>query len=231
MGRLTKNDLAQMNEAYFESLDNERLVKVASNLLNLGINLIERLEQNYSNSSKPPSSDNPFDKATNKDTSKEKPSKKEEGNTKSVSEEEKIELPQVKEESKGTPGRQVGSKGFGRTLILECDEIVPHYPSNCNACDVELSQTRASVYTGYYTYELEIRELEIRVVCNLHHYYAIVCDCGHETRAVPGTGYVSYVEGRKKELKLTEAVMVGPLLTTFISALSVRYRMSRVKIK
>ncbi|MCI4625765.1 MAG: transposase, partial [Candidatus Magnetoovum sp. WYHC-5] len=43
MGRLTKEDLAQMNEAYFESLDHERLVKVASNLLNLGINLIERL--------------------------------------------------------------------------------------------------------------------------------------------------------------------------------------------
>ncbi len=39
------------------------------------------------------------------------------------------------------------------------------------------------------------------------------------------------MEGRKKDLKLTEYVMVGPMSATFIAALAVRYRMSRAKIK
>ena len=54
MVRLTKEDLTQMNEAYFESLDHAKLVKVASNLFDLGINLMEQLKQNSCNSSKPP---------------------------------------------------------------------------------------------------------------------------------------------------------------------------------
>jgi transposase len=84
---------------------------------------------------------------------------------------------------------------------------------------------------GYYVYELEKTASGIRISCMLHHYYASVCDCGHETKAQPGEGYISHVEGRKKDLKLSEYTMVGPMLATFIAALSVRFRMSRVKIK
>lgn len=42
---------------------------------------------------------------------------------------------------------------------------------------------------------------------------------------------VSVVEGRSKNLQLTEYVLVGTLLATFIASLSVRYRMSRTKIQ
>ena len=86
-------------------------------------------------------------------------------------------------------------------------------------------------YMGFYVYELEKTESGIRIFCTLHHYYGVVCDCGHETKSQPGEGYVSHVEGRKKDLKLTEYTMVGPMLSTFLAALSVRGRMSRVKIK
>ncbi len=48
---------------------------------------------------------------------------------------------------------------------------------------------------------------------------------------MPGVGYVSVVEGRKKDLRLTEYGLVGPMLATFIASLAVRYRMSRPKIK
>ncbi len=44
-------------------------------------------------------------------------------------------------------------------------------------------------------------------------------------------GYVSVVEGRSQDLRLTEYVLVGPILATFIASLSVRYRMSRTKIQ
>ena len=68
MEKLTKDDLAQMNQAYFEKLGHKTLVEVACKLLNLSVHLIERLEQNSKNSSKPPSSNNPYDKKSNKDS-------------------------------------------------------------------------------------------------------------------------------------------------------------------
>jgi IS1 family transposase len=49
--------------------------------------------------------------------------------------------------------------------------------------------------------------------------------------AKPGTGAGSVVEGRKRDLVLTERCLVGPLLATFIAALALRYRLSRTKIK
>jgi IS1 family transposase len=50
------------------------------------------------------------------------------------------------------------------------------------------------------------------------------------TKAQPGQGYVSCVPGRKKDLQLSEYVLVGPLLATFIASLANWDRMSRAKI-
>ncbi len=79
--------------------------------------------------------------------------------------------------------------------------------------------------------ELEQGESGFRIICQLHHYYRATCSCGHCTEEKPGTGYVSVVEGRSRDLKLTEYVLVGPMLSTFIASLGVRYRMSRSKIQ
>lgn len=57
MNRLSKEDLAQMNRDYFQSLDKQTLVEVAGNLHKLAVEQLEKLEQNSSNSSLPPSSD------------------------------------------------------------------------------------------------------------------------------------------------------------------------------
>jgi hypothetical protein len=46
MNRLSKEDLAQMNRDYFQSLDKEKLVEVAGNLHALAVEQIEKLEQN-----------------------------------------------------------------------------------------------------------------------------------------------------------------------------------------
>ena len=64
MARLNKDDLAQMNKHYFQSLEKERLVEVAANLHQLAVEQWERLEQNSRNSSRPPSSDNPYQTET-----------------------------------------------------------------------------------------------------------------------------------------------------------------------
>ena len=60
MEKLTKDDLAQMNRVYFKKFDQ----KAACRLLDFSVHLVERLEQDSKNSSKPPSSDNPYDKKT-----------------------------------------------------------------------------------------------------------------------------------------------------------------------
>ncbi len=60
MAQLDKNDLVQMNDDDFKSLNKERLVEVAKNLHQLATELWEKQQQNSANSSKPPSSDNPY---------------------------------------------------------------------------------------------------------------------------------------------------------------------------
>ena len=86
-------------------------------------------------------------------------------------------------------------------------------------------------YLGYYVLELKLQKSGFEVVCQLHHYYKERCECGHQTKARPGEGYISCVPGRSVDLKLTEYVLVGPMLATLITSLSVRYRMSRAKIQ
>jgi transposase len=54
MAKLNKDDLVQMDKNYFQSLTKERLVEVAANLHQLAVEQCERLEQNSSNSSRPP---------------------------------------------------------------------------------------------------------------------------------------------------------------------------------
>ena len=60
--QFTKEDLAQMDRAYFVGLEHDTLVGVACSLRDLCVDVIERLDQNSRNSSRPPSSDNPYDK-------------------------------------------------------------------------------------------------------------------------------------------------------------------------
>ncbi|MGF1933495.1 MAG: hypothetical protein RM347_003740 [Nostoc sp. ChiQUE02] len=42
MNRLSKEDLSQMNQNYFQSLDKEKLVEVAGNLHSLAVEQLEK---------------------------------------------------------------------------------------------------------------------------------------------------------------------------------------------
>ncbi|AOY84299.1 hypothetical protein BJP36_34625 [Moorena producens JHB] len=63
MARLNKDNLAQINWDYFQSLGKERLVAVAANLHQLAVEPWQRWEQNSKNSYPAPCSDNPDNKA------------------------------------------------------------------------------------------------------------------------------------------------------------------------
>lgn len=174
MARLSKEDLAQMNRDYFQSLEKEKLVEVADNLHFLAVEQWDKINSDSSNSSQPPSLDNPFEKK--KKGSQERQAK----NSK----------------SKRTPGRQKGSKGFGRSQILKVDEIIPHYPNLCSACNQISITYDAKPYMGHQVLELERTKLELKIVCQLHHYYQGSCTCGHKSLSKPGEGITSSREGR-----------------------------------
>ena len=235
MDHLTKDDLAQIDRSYLHSLEKEAVIDVACKLRDFSIAIVERIEQNSSNSSKPPSSDNPYEKGKkgNSDSNDDdaKSSSAEDKENKTTKKDAAVESSQS-DDSRRSAGRQPGSQGFWRAETPVAESTIPHFPSNCVICGKEVDVPEGSrPYMGYYVYELEKTESGIRIFCTLHHYYTAVCDCGHETKAQPGEGYISHIEGRKKDLKLTEYTMVGPMLATFIAALSVRFRMSRMKIK
>ena len=233
MERLTKDDLAQMNRGYFENLAPETLIDVACRLHDLSVNLVERLEQNSQNSSKPPSSDSPYDKVKNKESEEEDKDVCSEDDSDQSDDEHPLDSdePVSSNDLKRSPGKQPGSQGFWRSETPVPEEIVPHYPEACVICGSSHLKRAPRPHMGFYVFELEKTDAGIRIRCTLEHYYKAVCDCGHETTARPGEGVVSELEGRKKNLKLTEYTMVGPMLVAFIAALSVRYRMSRVKIQ
>ena len=231
MAQLDKNDLVQMNEDYFKSLEKERLVEVAKNLHQLATDLWEKQQQNSENSSQPPSKDNPYN---SNDTIEESNPTSESESFKVQTEEKEIDetgsRPKEKKSNR-KPGKQPGGKGFGRSQPLKAEVIIPHYPDLCAACNQDLRESESFRYMGYYVLELEPELFGLKIVTQLHHYYQTTCSCGHCTVAKPGTGKVSVVEGRSKDLQLTEYVLVGAVLATFIASLSVRYRMSRTKIQ
>lgn len=235
MERLTKDDLTQMDRGYFEALTRETLIDLACRLRDSCVDLVERLEQNSKNSSKPPSSDSPYDKGTNKASESEEDAKdtcSEDGNDPSEDDaypdsDESMQPDDVKR----SPGKQPGAQGFWRSKTPVPEKIVPHYPTVCAGCGGSALKRSDRPHMGFYVFELEKTDMGIRICCTLEHYYGAVCECGHETKARPGEGVVSELEGRKKDLKLTEYSMVGPMLVSFIAALSVRHKMSRVKIR
>lgn len=227
MGQLDKDDLAQMNEDYFKSLQNERLVEVAKNLHALATELWEKQQQNSTNSSQPPSKNNPYTSLPKREEESSSLDSLLKSDQTGQNQTESKFGAKSRAKSSTKPGKQPGAKGFGRKQPLQAEIIIPHYPHQCAACNQELTKSEPQRYMGHYVLELEPEQAGFRIVCQLHHYYQTICSCGHCTHAQPGTGYISKVEGRARDLKLTEYALVGSMLATFIASLAVRYRMSR----
>jgi IS1 family transposase len=247
MAHLRKADLEQMNEDYFRSLEPERLVSVAKNLHELAVEQLEKLEETSRTSSRPPSSDSPYQSSKPKEADVSLPT----GEAKEAKPESELASATASETSEATTepdngtqagqgfarrprGKQPGAKGKWRSQPLQAERTIVHYPEQCAACNAPFgaeSGKDEKPHWGYYQFELDRQEQGFRIECQLHHYYGATCECGHHSQAMPGQGECSTVEGRKVQLQLQEQVLVGPMLASFIASLSVRYRLSRVKIQ
>ena len=65
MKKLKPEDLAQLDRERFNTLKKSELIDLSERMRDLCIELYEKLNENSSNSSKPPSSDDPFKKGQN----------------------------------------------------------------------------------------------------------------------------------------------------------------------
>jgi hypothetical protein len=218
-------NLAGMDRAFFEALDPAALVELTCRLHALAIEQAERLAQNSTNSSRPPSSDGPFGPpgggAGLASGSRTQPGS-----------------PQVAPSSLPTtpsgrkPGKQRGAKGVWRSVPLEAEGTRNHYPAACAICGTvfELWDPNRG-HSAHVVLDLEPVGGGIRIACLRHVHHATQCACGAVTAARPGMGVLSTMPGRSRDLLLSEACLVGPALATFIAALSVRYHISRARIR
>jgi hypothetical protein len=193
----------------------------------LARSLANRLGEDSSTSSRPPSSDDPYRRDERGKAAAAGPG----GGETSAATPEKTGDPA--EKKAGRPaGKQPGAKGHWRCQPIVVSGEIPHAPTVCVACGAVLGlDLKRRCVGAHNSLELVRGDMSLQVTATKHVYFAVRCLCGHDNVARPGVGPRSEIEGRRRNLQLSERCLVGPMLTTFIAALSLRFRLSRRKIQ
>ena len=245
--QLSDHDLKQLDDTYLGGLPIESLRGLSSKLLADLKEARERLNQNPSNSSRPPSSEAPWEttgeqwqeRAEDEDVPQGARSessgegKKEAAAEKGHDEAGKSEQKKTArgKPSQDRPGRPEGAPGYSRTQQLPVDKECVHRPERCSACGAPLSEgCEQHAYTARYEIELVQPgngDTGLVLEQTKHIYLECQCSCGHGTRAQPGRASAEAAWS----VALTEWHLAGPLLVTFICALALRQRLSRARIQ
>ena len=220
---ISDHDLRQLNTDSIRRLAEEQPHAVMQLTVLLAEDLTEareRINQNPTNSSRPPSSQEPWSRGNEPP-----PEKTSETDPLEKSDEEPLkETPakppkrKGKHEAKRKPGKQKGAPGVGRTQVLEVTQHQKHRPSHCVRCGAELPPEQAVGYSGYQEVDTSFGTeqqpgLHLQII--QHTLYTTTCStCGHETRAEPyrapsATGEWSGVE-------LTAWRLIGPGLAALL---------------
>lgn len=236
--QLSLSDLQQMNAEFIASLPCEQTRELLGKAVADLIEIHERLNQNSHNSSRPPSSELPWqkfedDEGQEGDDEEFSPDDgdKEPGSAGDESDHNDTESSRNdNEERSRKPGRAVGMPGHGRTVDLPISGRENHYPEQCVICGQPLDPEKFVARNGHYVLDLfqnseGLAGLELTHV--LHVYGDIACSCGHVNRTEPGR--CEKEEGWKVEL--TEWRLIGPTLAALIVCMSLRMHCSRAKIQ
>ena len=210
-------------------MSREQLEELAWRLHELARSLANRAGEDSSTSSRPPSSDNPYRReergkqvaadsdgaaAESSDTAPEKAGK-----------------PDTTKTGKSA-GKQLGAKGHWRSQSIVVNVEVEHAPMVCATCGAALGcDLKRRCVSAHNRFELVRGEMALQVTATRHSYFAVRCLCGHDNVERPRVGLSSLIEGRKRNLQMSERCLVGPMLAAFIAALSLRCRLSRRKIQ
>jgi transposase len=227
MTKLKISDVRETDEASLDRMSRAELLTYTKELRVLTLQLADQLSQDSTNSSRPPSSDNPYKRAERRGNKAD--------DAASPAPSAEISAP-AKKKSGRRPGKQPGAPGFWRTQpLIATAEDVNHLPPPCGCCansggDGKPRQISQRKVSAHFVCELERGQMGLQITVTKHYYYAVVWACGCETIVEPGVGLCSEVDGRKRNLIMSERGMVGPMLATFIAALSLRHNQSRGKI-
>jgi len=206
--KLKDHDLRQLDAERLQQLRMENpdaLVRLSVRLLEDLKAAREQLNQNPNNSSRPPSSRDPWfrnpcdgnvdaDEEIEADISEESTTSKgeessEDDASSSESKKSKKSCSQKKEDTSRSPGKQKGAKGVGRTQKLSIDHVVHHRPQSCDLCTAGLPDEGAVCYTAFQTVDVVLgteAKMGLGVETTEYRYYDLCCEqCGHITRQEP----------------------------------------------
>ena len=170
--QLSQHDLRQLDQDAICALPLESLQALTSKLLADLIELHERLNQNPSNSSRPPSSQAPWEGSSGSDSDGDDDADGDSANAKDLLESEEHdesdepgEGDEIDEKSPrsdpnkpgkpGKPGKREGAPGYGRSVDLAVNAEKVHRPDECARCDASFSPDAPSrAYTARYEIDL-----------------------------------------------------------------------------
>jgi transposase len=238
--RLSIPELTQYERADISVLPRKELEDLAWRFRELACTLANRLGEDSTTSSRPPSSDDPYrrDQRNGKpptgqdhDNGEGQDGAAPAGKVKDEAGKAKDEAGKDKTPAK-PPGKRPGMPGHWRRQPIVVSREIEHLPMVCEACQAVLGAERKRRHvSAHHVFELDRGEMGLQVTAAKHSYFAASCACGHETVASPGVGLRSQIEGRKRDLQLSERCLVGPMLAIFIAALALRFRLSRLKTR
>jgi transposase len=238
--QLSRFDLSQLDEGYLAKLPEAQLLSLSVKLLADLKAAHERLDQNPSNSSRPPSSRAPWEGEDRGDPPT-KPEPSENADKSPPAADEEAQDPAKKSGSEPRPseepaaqrraGQRPGAPGHGRVQQLPIEEVLHHHPATCAGCGAALSPAdTARPHAGYLVIDLRPPSSEragLEVVQSKHLYYEHACRCGHRSRAEPS----HCPDDHAWTVPLSERHLAGPMLVALICALSLRMRLSRRRIQ
>jgi len=242
---LSDHSLNQLDEPYIQSLDEERLRGLSVRLLEDLKEARERLGQNSTNSSRPPSSEAPWERPTSKDKGQREDTEAEgsaptgdsdappcpepEGDSaQTPAPEGQNDSSKQTDKPKRKPGKQPGAPGFGRTQVFKAHETVERHAGHCEACGAAHPPgVRGVAYGGYQSIDVrwgDPKHPGLHLHITDHRLYDDPCECGHITRARPDEHRVE--DPGLGSVALSEWRVVGPGLASLIVGLHLRFRMS-----
>jgi IS1 family transposase len=248
---LKEHELLQIDEKFISQLreqDPDALAGLSIKLVSDLKEVLERLNQNPSNSSRPSGSLAPWDKGEIDEDKEDDDEliideKKALRSKTNADKEESSDTVDTKddcppsEKPKGTseprkPGRQPNSQGFGRTQKLDNTDTTHHHVGCCCACNTDISSVEKA-YTGFQTVNVEFGNTDspgLSVIVILHLYYLGLCPkCGLENRTEPLRAPADASDW--KNVGMTEWRLIGPDLAALIVYLSMDMRVTRRKVK
>ena len=105
------------------------------------------------------------------------------------------------------PGKQPGSPGAALGQVVDPDRTVKHFPSVCGGCSRRLRRSKR-VGDAVVRQVFDVAEMTVSVTA--HELHAVVCGCGHVTRADAPPG-------------VSAPAVYGPNVTTFAAYLSAQH--------